>query len=253
MVKFKYTLKLIIDIGNSLIKIGLFQEKNKVRSKEFQNINLAKVKDFVQDQPIVKAILSSVREIDKDILGVVNYYKALVLDEHVSLPIKVNYKSPNTLGKDRLSGVVGASYLYPGNNILVLDFGTCLTIDFINKKKEYLGGRISPGLNMRYRALNEFTSKLPYCQFTEVDKFIGNDTVSSIHTGIQRGIISEVYAIISEFKKENDDTIVIFTGGDCFFFEKEFKNSIFAHPFLIMVGLNAVSYTHLTLPTILLV
>ena len=240
MVKFIDTLKLIIDIGNSLVKIGLYKDKNKVRITQFKNINLTKVQDFVQNEMITRTILSSVRKIDKDLLEIIKYYKALSLDDNLSIPIRVNYKNPDALGRDRLAGVIGASYLYPDKNILVLDFGTCLTIDFINKNKEYLGGRISPGLNMRYLALNKFTSKLPLCEFKEIDKFIGSDTISSIHTGIQRGIIAEVSTIIDEFKKEKDDSVVIFTGGDCFFFEKVFKNSIFAHPYLIMVGLNEI-------------
>ena len=122
----------------------------------------------------------------------------------------------------------------------MLDFGSCLTADVINKEKEYIGGRISPGLTMRYNALYQFTDQLPLCKMTNTESFIGNDTTSSINSGVQQGMIAEVKEVIDTFRKENKDTVVILTGGDCFFFEKALKNSIFANPFLVMEGLNEI-------------
>jgi type III pantothenate kinase len=104
----------------------------------------------------------------------------------------------------------------------------------------YLGGRISPGLSMRFQALNNFTDKLPLLSSSKGAKFIGNDTNSSIISGVQNGIISEVSNFISDYKKQNKEIIVVFTGGDCFFFEKELKISIFADPFLVLKGLNEI-------------
>ena len=167
-------------------------------------------------------------------------YSAEVLSEKTPLPIINNYKTSLTLGKDRLAAVVGASVLYPGKDVLVFDAGTCLTIDFINSDKEYVGGRISPGIEMRYNALHTFTDKLPLIKSEKNTLVIGNDTKTSIISGVQQGILAEVKTIISEYKSKNTDTVFVFTGGDSFYFEKELKNSIFANPNLVLIGLNEI-------------
>jgi type III pantothenate kinase len=167
-------------------------------------------------------------------------YSAEVLSEKTPLPIINSYKTPLTLGKDRLAAVAGASVLYPEKDILVFDAGTCLTIDFINSDKEYIGGRISPGIEMRYNALHTFTDKLPLIKSKKNTLVIGNDTKTSIICGVQQGILAEVKAIISDYKSQNTDTVFVFTGGDSFYFEKELKNSIFANPNLVLIGLNEI-------------
>ena len=233
-------MKLVIDIGNSSVKLGLFKGKFLLRTAVFSNCSMDNIQDFLLEDTVSSAIISSVQNINKEFLNVIDYYNPIVLDEKTRLPITINYKTPSTLGKDRIAAAVGASFLYKNKDVLFLDFGSCLTIDFINKKKEYLGGRISPGLKMRYHALNEFTDHLPICKKTQKTQYIGNDTVSSINSGVQQGMIAEVKEVIDTFKKENKDTVVIFTGGDCFFFEKALKSSIFANPFLVMEGLNEI-------------
>ena len=233
-------MKLIIDIGNSAVKVALFKDKWLLRTTEIADCSINNITNFLSQEIVFKTILSSVKNIDKQTLEVITHYKAIVLDEKTPLPIKIIYKTPDTLGKDRIAGVVAASCLYKDKNALVLDFGSCLTVDVINKEKEYIGGRISPGLTMRYNALYQFTDQLPLCKITNTESFIGNDTTSSINSGVQQGMIAEVKEVIDTFRKENKDTVVILTGGDCFFFEKELKNSIFANPFLVMEGLNEI-------------
>ncbi|MDC0204169.1 type III pantothenate kinase [Flavobacteriales bacterium] len=233
-------MKLIIDIGNSAVKVALFEDKWLLRTAELTSCSINNITNFLSQEIVFKTILSSVKNIDKQTLEVITHYKAIVLDEKTPLPIKINYETPDTLGKDRIAGVVAASCLYKDKNVLVLDFGSCLTIDVINKEKEYIGGRISPGLIMRYNALHQFTDQLPLCKIKNTESFIGNDTTSSINSGVQQGMVAEVKEVIDTFKKENKDTIVILTGGDCFFFEKALKNSIFANPFLVMEGLNEI-------------
>ena len=117
---------------------------------------------------------------------------------------------------------------------------TCLTIDFITKEKVYKGGRISPGIVMRYQALHQFANQLPLCSISPASGLMGYDTESSIISGVQQGILAEVSEIINVYKKENKETIICVTGGDCFFFEKELKSSIFANPNLVMIGLNEI-------------
>ena len=233
-------MKLIIDIGNTAVKTALFEEKQLISSAVLNDCTLQNILVFVKQQTISHTIISSVKAVDTDIEQIIQYFDAHLLSENTPLPITIDYKTPNTLGKDRIAGVVGASFLFPKQDVLVLDAGTCLTIDFINKRKVYKGGRISPGIGMRYKALNQFTSKLPLCEFSENSMALGDDTHSSIISGVQQGILAEVREIINIYEMENKHTIIVVTGGDCFFFEKELKSSIFANPFLVMEGLNEI-------------
>ena len=233
-------MKLIIDIGNTAVKVALFEDKNLISASVLNDCTLQNILVFVGEQTISNAIISSVKSFNTDIEQIIKHFNAHFLNEKTPLPIIIDYKTPNTLGNDRIAAVIGAFCLFPNQDVLVLDAGTCLTIDFINKEKSYKGGRISPGITMRYRALNQFTSNLPLCEFSESSMVIGDDTNSSIVSGVQQGILSEVQEIINIYKMKNKDTVIAVTGGDCFFFEKELKNSIFANPFLVMEGLNEI-------------
>jgi len=233
-------LKLIIDIGNTAVKTALFDGKQLITSAVFNDYTLQNILVFIGKCTISHTIISSVRLVDSDLKQIIQYFDAHLLNESTHLPIKIDYKTPSTLGKDRIAAVVGASFLFPNQDILVLDAGTCLTIDFINKRKIYKGGRISLGIAMRYKALNQFTSNLPMCELSDSSMTMGYDTSSSIISGVQQGILAEVREIINVYKMENKDTIIIVTGGDCFFFESELKSSIFANPFLVMEGLNEI-------------
>ena len=233
-------MKLIIDIGNTTVKIALFKGKQLQKTAILDECTLQNILSFVNNHDISRTIISSVKEINLGIEKLINHFDALLLDVNTLLPIIIDYKTPHTLGQDRVAAVVGASVLFPKQDILVLDAGTCLTIDFITKEKVYKGGRISPGIAMRYKALHQFADQLPLCSISPEGGLMGYDTESSIISGVQQGILSEVSEIINVYKKENKKTIICVTGGDCFFFEKELKNSIFANPFLVMEGLNKI-------------
>lgn len=232
-------MKLVIDIGNTLAKVALFEKKKIIKTISFKNITFEVIKCFIDNNKITNTIVSSVKDDSKELLRIINDFNAIVLDESVKYPIKINYNNINDLGKDRLAAIIGAINLYTNKNILILDIGTCLTIDLVNNNN-YLGGRISPGLDMRYKALNKFTAKLPLCEKSSKNRKYGNSTLSSIQSGVQNGMIDEIDTLITEFKQENKNNIVIATGGDCFFFEKELKNSIFADQFLVLRGLNEI-------------
>ena len=233
-------MKLIIDIGNTTVKTALFEDKQLITSSVLSDCSLQNMVDFVGKHIVSSAIISSVKELNVEVEKIIQHFNALFLDEKTPLPITIDYETPNTLGKDRIAAVVGASALFPKQDVLVFDAGTCLTIDFISKDKIYKGGRISPGIEMRYKALHQFTGKLPLCEFSERSMFMGKDTESSIISGVQQGILAEVQEIIKVYKMENKEVIIAVTGGDCFFFEKELKSSIFANPFLVMEGLNEI-------------
>ncbi len=232
-------MKLVIDIGNTLVKVALFEKKKIIKTISFENITFEVIKCFIENNKIKNTIVSSVKDYSTELLKIINDFNAIVLDQNVKYPVKINYNNINDLGKDRLAAIIGAINLYTNKNILILDIGTCLTIDLVNNNN-YLGGRISPGLDMRYKALNKFTAKLPLCEKISKNLKYGNSTLSSIQSGVQNGMIDEIDALITEFKQENKNNIVIATGGDCFFFEKELKNSIFADQFLVLRGLNEI-------------
>ncbi|MEC9209079.1 MAG: type III pantothenate kinase [Bacteroidota bacterium] len=233
-------MKLVIDIGNTRTKLALFEGKDVFARSNINECRLKSLQEFVSNKDVSATIISSVKEINSEILSILDYYKGFILSKNTPVPIKNNYKTPNTLGKDRLVAVIGALYLYPKKDIIVFDAGTCLTIDFVSAKGEYIGGRISPGIEMRYKALHTFTDKLPLVQKEKTTSIIGDDTTSSISSGVQQGILAEVNSIISEYRSKNPDTVVVITGGDSFFFEKELKNGIFANPNLVLVGLNEI-------------
>ena len=152
-------LKLIVDIGNTRIKLALFKGKEIIRTTIVEEFTRESIDKFCKKDNFVSSIISSVRPFQEKEKELINLLESLVLDKDSLLPIISNYKS--FVGSDRISAVVGASCLFPNKDILVFDSGTCLTMDFINKEKTYQGGRITLGLDMRYKALHEFTSKLP--------------------------------------------------------------------------------------------
>ena len=233
-------MKLIIDIGNTSTKLALFKGKNLFTTLNIKECSIKSVRDFVANEAVSATIISSVKKNNSDLLNILDDYNGTILSETIPVPIKNHYKTPDTLGVDRLAGVIGAHFLYPAKDVIVFDLGTCLTIDFLSKKGEYIGGRISPGIEMRYQALHTFTDKLPLLQKEKNTPIIGNDTTSSIVSGVQLGILAEVKSTISEYRLQNPDTVSVVTGGDCFFFEKELKSSIFANPNLVMIGLNEI-------------
>lgn len=229
-------MNLVIDIGNTLVKYAVFSGNEIIELKKIEIENEELIKNLLSEYKIKSIIISSVRK-ERDW----NFnIRTIVLSEKTKLPITLQYKTPQTLGNDRIANVVAVNSLYKNKNILVIDAGTCITFDFIDNNSCYHGGRISPGINMRYKSLNEFTSNLPKLSITKDFTLFGDNTNSSIITGVQMGVISEIEGFISDLKKEKEDLIVILTGGDAFFFEKYLKNGIFADPNLVLKGLNEI-------------
>jgi type III pantothenate kinase len=168
-------------------------------------------------------------------------HKLLQLSWETPLPLKINYKTPQTLGLDRIAAVVGANVKYPENNVLVIDMGTCITFDLLSEQKTYLGGSISPGFQMRFTALNQQTGKLPLIQFKkEKLKFIGDSTETSIISGVYYGIKNEIEGTIQHYLTQYPNLKIVVTGGDANRFDLEPKNRIFADEFLVLKGFNEI-------------
>jgi len=187
-------------------------------------------------------IMSSVSFVDQTIIDVLSQKSAHFMELTAATPVPVRnlYKTPETLGKDRLAAIVGAYSLFPGRDILVMDTGTALTIDFIDKEGNYRGGNISPGLNMRFRALHDYTQKLFLQHKTDDYQLLGDTTASAIVSGVQNGIIFEMNYYINHFVKEFPALVTILTGGDVNFFVNKFEMSIFAESNLVIIGLENI-------------
>lgn len=241
-------MNLVIDIGNTLTKIGIFQENELKDFSACESFSVEVLKKFLFDHSAAKnVILSSVVEHDKAIseyLGSAFFF--IEMSHHTKLPIENAYQSPETLGKDRLASAVGANFLFRNHNVLAIDAGTCMKYDFVNAKNQYLGGGISPGIEMRFKALNQFTDKLPLLNYRQFDKLVGATTEESILSGVMNGVVEEVKGIIARYVQQYPDMKTVFTGGYLKFFEKNFnigsngKSSIFADSFLVLKGLNVI-------------
>lgn len=236
-------MNLVLDIGNTRTKVSVFDHRRLEGTWVYDLPEPDDIKELASKYPMSgKAIISSTREFPEGLLSCLKdtFSYVLELDETTPVPVTVKYSTPATLGKDRLAAVVGANFLYPGTNILVVDAGTAVTFDFVNSDGEYLGGNISPGLSMRFSALNYFTGRLPMVQQKAEFDFWGTDTESAIRAGVQNGILFEVESYIRHFKKIYRKMNVIFTGGDVNFFESKLKNYFFVNSNLVATGLNRI-------------
>lgn len=191
---------------------------------------------------ITKVILSSVKPKDEDLVGFLakNFDFFLELDTQTELPIENLYETPETLGRDRLAAAVGGNELFPNRNLLIIDAGTAITYDLVSEKNQFVGGNISPGLEMRFKALNQFTGKLPLINYSNDFQQIGRNTTDAIRAGVQNGILFEIAQTIDLFNRNYQNLQIIMTGGDSIFFDKKLNYSIFVHFNLTLIGLNSI-------------
>jgi type III pantothenate kinase len=191
---------------------------------------------------IQKAIISSVVEEGPELLSAISKLQCPVVrfNNSMQLPLEIKYKTPDTLGSDRVAAAVGAWNETPGRNILVIDAGTAITVDFISKDGKYNGGNIAPGIKMRLRALHEFTNRLPLVDKEGEIPSIGYDTETAIRSGVINGICHEIDGYINEFKQKFCDVLVFLTGGDEKPLKNRIKNCIFADKYLVAKGLNRI-------------
>ena len=232
-------MNLVVDIGNTLVKAAVFKENKLVEVIQQRDFSENDIEALVSKYKVRNGIYSSVRGVDAT--KMLTKCKFLALSHTTPLPLKNLYKTPETLGKDRIAGVVAAGAEFKGDNVLVIDMGTCVTYDFINANNEYLGGSISPGFDMRFKALNTFTGQLPKVEYkNENPELIGNSTHNSIMSGVFYGFKNELQGIINHYNSQYTNLKVVLTGGDIELFELEPKNRIFADKFLVLKGLNII-------------
>ena len=235
-------MNLVVDIGNNFFKLGIFENSNLVFSFFDKNDKIdVEIEKIIRSYTkITSALISNVSSIKiNDILNKLNI-KIYELDSTFIFPFKLNYKTPESLGNDRLALAAAATILYPNSNNLVIDAGTCITIDFIDNNNYFMGGSISPGVKMRYDSLNHYTANLPLLKNENNFNYPGDSTNASIHAGIIGGVSNEINGFIKQINSRNDKVNVILTGGDAKILSKTLKITIFANQNFILEGLNSI-------------
>ena len=237
---------LVIDIGNSRSKIAVFEGDKLISSEKVHDLEPTILGEYLKKSEITHSIISSVND---GIIALEDFLKErtayIRFSALLQTGIENKYKSPATLGLDRLAGIIGARSLFPDTNCLVIDAGTCITYDAINKEGVYEGGSISPGLKMRLKAMHNFTRRLPEVELIEYEDWQGYDTKSAMLSGVLNGAIEEVKGFIEIYNSKYSQLHVLLCGGDSIFFDYRLKNSIFANalktePDLVLIGLNEV-------------
>ena len=232
---------LILDIGNTKIKYHCFEKGVCKKSGLVQSIQ--EVNDKVGDQfnKVVRVICSDVRGM-LDLEQLQNYFpeQRVFNVKSMDLPFGLAYQTPDTLGDDRIGLVAAALKKYPAKDCLIIDAGSCLTYDLITQDRCYRGGAISPGIKMRFKALHQFTGKLPLIEDINVPELYGNSTKKAIEAGVVQGVILEIEGQILQYQKKFPALTVILTGGDGQYLSKRVKNTIFAEPNFLAEGLDYI-------------
>ena len=235
-------MNLIVDIGNTRAKVAVVMDGEVVRNYSFSSVADIALEPILRSFPqLQRAIVASSGESAEEAIEALESagIEVFELSCKTPLPIKNDYATPATLGVDRLAAAVGAVEVMGYQNCLIVDFGTAITIDWV-ENGAFKGGNISPGATTRFRALHDYTSRLPLCSPTEEILDYGCSTTEAIEQGVMQGITNEIEGYISTFSDKNDKFVVIFTGGEAKFFVNRIKNAIFAKCDLVVCGLNRI-------------
>ncbi|MGE0588059.1 MAG: type III pantothenate kinase [Cyclobacteriaceae bacterium] len=232
-------MNLTVDYGNSRIKIGVFEGNNLNTTHSFEDEN--RFFEWAKATQTDNVIVSSVTIDPLEILNNIHCSgKKLAMHQSLSFPISIHYKTPLTLGLDRIAAACGALDMFPQKNCLVIDMGSCINYEFIDAEANYFGGAISPGVSMRFKAMHTFTARLPLIQPKRDPALTGQSTEESMLSGVMNGMASEVNGTIEKYKEKYPTLEVILCGGDAHFFENQLKQPIFVAPNLVLCGLNRI-------------
>lgn len=237
--------KLCIDWGNSLVKIALFDQNDKLTEK--YTLQPDEVIDMLHKQIVPRrsfdgAIVSSVTNQHGELVSALQEItpNVIVLNSGTKVPLLNAYSSSETLGADRIALACAAQSEYPNKNNLVVCVGTCITYNFVGKNKTFRGGAISPGVQMRLNAMHEFTERLPAVKVDGDLMLIGFDTATGMRSGAVLGTTAEIDGIIAMYEAQYPDFNAILTGGDASLFVGKLKSKIFADPEIVLKGLNQI-------------
>jgi type III pantothenate kinase len=232
---------LVIDAGNTRFKIGVFAANNLVYEDTLAILEVTGLERIVSEWNPSATLLSAVIHVSAEILDWIRLLPgSIIFNADTRLPIENKYLTPQTLGRDRIANAVAASFEYKEQDVLIIDAGTCLKFDFIDRSGAYHGGSISPGLSMRYEALHHYTEMLPLLSPVEHTPLTGRNTHESIHSGVINGLIAEISGISEDYQQAYPDLQLILTGGDHRYFLNHLKKPIFADPKLTLKGLHYI-------------
>lgn len=234
-------MNLTLDIGNTNTKYAFFVGKKLV--EHGQLVGTEALKEFLSDREsdYLYVTVCSVRFSEGDLAGFFKSNKQVLwLTHHTPVPVTLSYTTPETLGMDRLAAIIGGHDYFPDRPVMVIDIGTCITYDYLNSKNEFEGGVISPGIELRYKAMHDYTERLPLLNEREAKDLIGDSTVGAMRSGVINGITGEIEYMISQFLLKTPDLKVIITGGGAKIFESRIKADIFVALEIVHVGLNRV-------------
>lgn len=233
---------LVIDIGNSFQKIAVFSDTGEILNfLQYDQLTIQHILPLFKHYKIKQSILSSVGEYDQELIAFLRSETNFIFFDHqTSIPLFICYEQAETLGSDRIAGAVAAHSFFPGEDILIVQAGSCLVYDFVDRKGRYLGGAISLGIEMRFKALHHFTAKLPLYTYREIDFLIGNTTQYSIESGVINGVAHEVNGFIHQYLREYPELKIILSGGDAARLQKSIKNTIFADQKFVLKGLHKI-------------
>lgn len=238
-------MNLVVDIGNSRSKVVVIPSPDRASWVEYvkEGVDSEWVGSLLDRHPEVRrAIISSTRDDIDAVREVVASRVESLLDfapATTPMPLRNAYHTPHTLGPDRMAAAVGVSEMYDAEEYMIVDFGTAITIDYV-VDGAFRGGNISPGMTTRFRALADYTSKLPLCSPTDDEIAYGRTTREAIEQGVMQGITHEIRGYITSFLAEKTKKCIIFSGGDAKYFAMRIKNAIFADCEPVIFGLNAI-------------
>ena len=235
-------MRLCIDWGNTRIKAAIFQDEKIVKDYNFsEDEALTRIVDLMETYKPEAAILSAVANYPPELKMLLQEQtKLIILNSNTSLPIMNAYHSPDSLGADRLALAVAANNLYPEYDNLVISLGTAITYNFLPKNRAFRGGNITPGMDMRFKSLKEFTANLPLVKQEGDLVLLGYDTETSIRSGVMMGIAAEMDGMINFYKEQYPNLHTTLTGGNAPLFADKIKNKITSDAKLLLKGLNVI-------------
>jgi type III pantothenate kinase len=239
-VEMKNITSIAIDLGNSFAKIAYFINNELASVERVLFSELIGEEQYVNKLKNFSGIYSSVRSLEDNLTLEKCYSKLIALNNDLKLPLNLNYKTPSTLGKDRVCNAIGVWALNPNNHSLVVDIGTCIKFDLVTADGTYQGGSISPGVRLRYQSLNDYTANLPLLSNREQIAIVGKSTNEAIHSGVINGMKAEISYLMEDYIKNYESLTIFVTGGDAKYFDLPLKSNIFANENLTLIGLHEI-------------
>jgi type III pantothenate kinase len=230
---------LVIDAGNTSLKICLFTNAIPGAIQRIEYADNDRLNAIIEKYKEVDKVMTSVLSKDRTNEYSLKFENCLVVDHDTLLPIQLNYKTPDSLGIDRICNAVAIAEMQKGEKAVSVDIGTCIKFDFVDEQGIYQGGSISPGISLRYKSLNDYTDNLPLIDLTKSSSLNGRSTTECIHSGVINGINAEINELINRYHQFGDLTFFV-TGGDAQYFDIGGKNNIFVDENLTLKGLYQI-------------